>query len=522
MRVRQASGPIGSAAVPETDASIAAVPSTASAAETRLSFGLLVALLAGLTALRLAGLWISTVDLFYDEAQYWNWAQDLAFGYYSKPPLLAWILAGTRHVCGDSEFCTRAPAPLMYFVTSLLVYAATLRLYDRRTAFWAGLLTALTTGVVFSARVIATDVPLLMFWALALVAYTRLLSRRTPGWGLVLGLALGLGLLAKYAMAYFLAGMLLSAMASPAARAVLRSRAFLLALAVATVLILPNLVWNATHKYVTLWHTSDLVLGEEFRISLRRLGEFVGSQFGVFGPVVFAVMIIATFRLRSDRLTETDRIMVAFFVTPVAFVALIATFVHAYANWASVAAISGLILTAALIVRERRMGWLYGSIAIGLVMQGTLLLGDAVAVRIPASFAGFTNPYRRTLGWHAYADRVAEVAGEIKPAAIANDNRGDIAALRYYLRDRPFRILSWGTSDNPYFDSVHPLTDDAGEPVLFITSCRDVERLAPFYANVKPLGEFRATYGVSGTHAFAAFLLAQRRAPIGILQECRD
>jgi hypothetical protein len=495
---------------------------TGDAGAPRASLGLLVVLLAALTALRLAGLSVSAVDLFYDEAQYWNWAQDLAFGYFSKPPLLAWLLAGTRHICGDGEFCTRAPAPVIYFITSLLVYATARRLYDQRTAFWAALLTALTTGVVFSARVISTDVPLLMFWSLALLAYVRLLSAPTMSWGLVLGLAIGLGLLSKYAMIYFLPGMLLAALASRPARDLLRTRAFAAALGVASVVVLPNLIWNASHRFITLWHTSDLVLGEEFKPGIARLAEFLGSQFGVFGPVVFATMIVALFRLRTDRLTEPDRVMIAFYVTPLAFVTLITTVVRAYANWGSVAAISGLILTTALLLRERRTGWLLASIALGLVMQATLLAGDALALRIPASFAGVSNPYRRTLGWQAYAARVGDLAREVNPSAIANDNRGDIAVLRYYLRDRPLPILSWGTSDNPYFDSAHPLTDEAPEPVLFVTSCADTNRLAPFYAEIKPLGHFVATFGTSGTHAFRAFLLAKRRAPIGALEQCNE
>ena len=48
-------------------------------------------------------------------------------------------------------------------------------LYDARTGFWAAMLTALGTGAVFSARIMSTDVPLVMFWALALLAYVRLL-----------------------------------------------------------------------------------------------------------------------------------------------------------------------------------------------------------------------------------------------------------------------------------------------------------------------------------------------------------
>ncbi len=94
---------------------------------------------------------------------------------------------------------------------------------------------------------------------------------------------------------------------------------------------------------MTFRHTGDLVLGEEFRPSISRMLEFFGAQFGVFGPIVFAVMIAATVKLRSKDLIEQDRIMIAFFIVPVALITIIAIGVHAYANWASVSAISGLI-----------------------------------------------------------------------------------------------------------------------------------------------------------------------------------
>ena len=53
---------------------------------------LAVVILLGLTAVRLIGLRLSTVDLFFDEAQYWAWPREIAFGYISKPPLLACTL----------------------------------------------------------------------------------------------------------------------------------------------------------------------------------------------------------------------------------------------------------------------------------------------------------------------------------------------------------------------------------------------------------------------------------------------
>ncbi|MBN9059811.1 MAG: glycosyltransferase family 39 protein, partial [Rhizobiales bacterium] len=99
--------------------------------------GLLVLLLAVITLARLLALRFSVTDLQVDEAQYWDWSQHLAFGYFSKPPLIGWTIAAANMVCGTGVACVRAPSPLFYFGTSLLIYATAVRLYDRRIAFWA-------------------------------------------------------------------------------------------------------------------------------------------------------------------------------------------------------------------------------------------------------------------------------------------------------------------------------------------------------------------------------------------------
>ncbi|MEM8840085.1 MAG: glycosyltransferase family 39 protein, partial [Pseudomonadota bacterium] len=49
-----------------------------------------LALIFGLLAVRLFLVVISPLELYADEAQYWRWGQTLAWGYYSKPPMVAW------------------------------------------------------------------------------------------------------------------------------------------------------------------------------------------------------------------------------------------------------------------------------------------------------------------------------------------------------------------------------------------------------------------------------------------------
>src|SRR5215468_12464613 len=86
------------------------------------SLQLCVVLLATLTVVRLIGLHFSIVDLYIDESQYWSWSREPAFGYFSKPPLLAWVIAAAERICGDEEWCVRAPAPILYFAASLCAY----------------------------------------------------------------------------------------------------------------------------------------------------------------------------------------------------------------------------------------------------------------------------------------------------------------------------------------------------------------------------------------------------------------
>ncbi|MDD3837175.1 MAG: 4-amino-4-deoxy-L-arabinose transferase, partial [Phenylobacterium sp.] len=52
----------------------------------------LLLLVLGLTVARLMVLFDSPLELYPDEAQYWLWSRTLDFGYFSKPPVVAWTI----------------------------------------------------------------------------------------------------------------------------------------------------------------------------------------------------------------------------------------------------------------------------------------------------------------------------------------------------------------------------------------------------------------------------------------------
>jgi 4-amino-4-deoxy-L-arabinose transferase-like glycosyltransferase len=343
------------------------------------SFALTAALLGALTIIRLIGLRYSVVDLFFDESQYWAWSRDLAFGYFSKPPLLAWIIASSSAVCGDGEACVRAASPILYFGTSLAIYAIADELYDARTAFWSALTFALLPGVVFSGRIISTDVPLLLCWALALLAWVKLLRAPDWRWALLFGASLGFGMLAKYAMAYFLGGIAITALFDRASREVLLRPLTWAALGLALVILSPNVLWNMLNGFVTLKHTGDNIQGSGLKLSPLGALEFLGTQFGVAGPLLFGGFLVALVGFRKSSITREDRLMLAFALPSLAAITALGFFRTVNANWAAATFVPATIVVVAIWIREERVRLLGITLALGLIAQVALLGGDDIA-----------------------------------------------------------------------------------------------------------------------------------------------
>ena len=86
-------------------------------------FGPAFLLVAAVTALRWGLLAFNGTDLFVDESQYWLWGQEFAFGYYSKPPLIAWVIGAVTAVLGESPFAVRMPGAAFHGATALILAA---------------------------------------------------------------------------------------------------------------------------------------------------------------------------------------------------------------------------------------------------------------------------------------------------------------------------------------------------------------------------------------------------------------
>ncbi|MGH6814223.1 MAG: ArnT family glycosyltransferase, partial [Hyphomicrobiaceae bacterium] len=434
----------------------------------------LAVVLAGLLAFRIVALALNRTDLFFDESQYWSWSLEPAFGYYSKPPLVAWIVAAATAVCGDSEFCIRLPSPILHTLTAVLLYPIGRRLYSQQVGFWSAVAYATLPAVSLSAGIISTDVPLLSAWALALLFFALWIER--PSWGraLVLGTALGLGLNAKYAMLLFVPCAVLYFILVPERRDRLRDPSLWGAFLVGLLAIAPNLWWNLQNGLATFAHTADNAkwTGRLFRP--EKAAEFFLAQFGVMGPVLFAAFLAFLWRTRRHiaALAESDRLLVAF-STPIVLLFTLQGFIsRAHANWAATAYVAATVLVVAVLIRAGDWRWIKASFALHLAVALLIAFGTwrAGTIRLP----GVGDPFARTLGWRQLADTVRQTVLQTRErpfAAIVVDERATMAALLYYFQDRTIPVYAWRSTPKPrhHYELTRSYDAKAGEPALLVS-----------------------------------------------------
>ena len=437
------------------------------------------------TVARLVWLALGRVDLYPDEAQYWLWSLHPALGYYSKPPLVAWLIAATTAVFGEDELAIRLAAPLLHFGASLVIYAIARRLYDARVAMWSAIAYATLPGVAASAALISTDAPLLFCWAVAVYAFIR---AREPGggrWWIAVGSAAGVGLLAKYAMAYWLLSALLFLLLFRDERRHLPR--FLGAAAIAVVIYAPNFVWNALNGFVSYRHTRDNAALGGALLHPTHFLEFLGSQFAVFGPIFFTVlMLMALTAWRSFR--DRRAALLACFALPTLAMMLVVSFLsRAQPNWSAPTFVSAVVLVLVWLLERGRTALVAASVALHLLVAivtfGAHDAAAALRVDLPAKW----DLLHRLRGWNTLGRSVSQMLMRHPGTILLSDDREDMAALMYYVRPHPFDALKWNGEGGIHdeFDlTAQPSRYVGGDFLLVSHSPDNLERIFSRFAKV--------------------------------------
>ena len=144
-----------------------------------------------ITVLRIYSLHVSPIELSVDEAQYWHWSRNIDFGYFTKPPLVAWMIAFSTFIFGNEEWAVRLLSPITHLFISLVLWGTANFFFGSNSGKTAALIWIFTPAVSLGGFIISTDTPLLLFWSLSLFCLLMSLRNDTNVSSVFAGIFLG-------------------------------------------------------------------------------------------------------------------------------------------------------------------------------------------------------------------------------------------------------------------------------------------------------------------------------------------
>ncbi len=439
-----------------------------------------------ITALRTAALAISPLELGVDEAQYWLWSKTLDFGYFTKPPMVAWIIGASHWLFGQHVMAVRLPACWLNFATALVLWQTATWLYGRNAGRWASLLWISLPAVGLGSFLISTDTPLLLCISLALLAVAGSSCNKIPPTRAMIyaGLALGVGMLTKYAALYGLFGLLLIwAIGRHQPVPIIRGKHLLLALVAFLIAASPNLVWNIAHDFSTMRHLGDNANLAKRTNDLTESLIFLISQAGVAGPLVFVLMSGIFIAARHERHAGW---LIWMAVPVLVLMSLQAYLSEANANWAMTAYPALCVWLGGWIAgyttkdnnadkkpSKTRIWAGYGAFGVNAALAIVLLIITMAGSLGPVTPA--SDPLRRLRGWHQLAGDLERHLFAHEAARIIADRRATASLLSWHFRNKEVTIMVHDADGKPsnHFEASHSWKRIAGSPVLVLSGSID-------------------------------------------------
>ena len=452
------------------------------------------------------------LDLGPDEAHYWEWSRRLDWSYYSKGPLIAYLIRIGTSLLGESVLGIRIMAVICSALSSIFIYLLGKNLYDEHVGLSSAMLLQIiplysTYGIIFT-----IDSPLILFWTLSLLFLWKATSTQSkvgspetePAREIIkeshishltsqiywclLGITVGLGLLAKYTMAFFYPCALLFLLFSKESRKLLFRKGPYISLLISLFVFSPVIIWNAHHGWVTFHHTAGQAhLAEGFQISPKDFLEFIGSQLGVITPLLLVLIALPVWKMRRS---SQGAFLFWFSIPIVIFFVFKSIQAKVQANWALQGYITGIIAFSAYYIKR------FSSLGKGIRILVIAALVLSLGVTAVAHYSSVINlpvkldPTSRLLGWQELGEKVTMIYEEMsatRPVFIFSDSYQISSELAFYVSGHPVTYcINLGRRMNQYdiwpgfYDLIH-------HDAIFISAGDNTfpEKLAPAFQKVE-------------------------------------
>jgi hypothetical protein len=364
------------------------------------------------------------------------------------------------------------------------------------------------------------DTPLLLFWTATLWALGRLLATGRGGWWLVAGAAVGLSLDSKYTAMLLLPCIAAWIGAVPTLHPWLRKPYPWAAAALASLLFVPVLVWNAGHEWISFAKQGERAADWHPARAAQFVAELLGGQVGLATPLIAVLfgagIVLAVRHIRSRDPAWTLLAMLT--AIPALVFLQHAVGDRVQANWPSV-----LYPAAAIAAAGLSAGWLRllrPAVALGLFITFVVWVqGVAAPLPLPARW---DPTLLRLGGWDDLAASIDAARQREDAAFVAADNYGDAAIL---ARALPAGVPVLGVDARwSLFALPDARSQITGRTGLLLRSARREDAPDPAdWSEITPLGRIARERGGMTAEDFLLYRVVGRpgAVPVAVMPRPR-
>ncbi len=357
-------------------------------------------------------------ELLHDEAYYWFYSTDLAWGYYDHPPMIA-LLIRMGYSLFPNELGVRLLIAFMSVgVLIMIVEMARVKNYLLFFVFVFSI-------VIFQAGgfIAVPDTPLIFFATLFFYSYRKYLEEDKPANALLLVLGIAGMLYSKYF------GGLVIVFTLASNWKIAKRKSFWFIVLLSALLMIPHLIWQIHHDFINFYFYL-VERGRNSYFDIMNIINYPAGQLVIMNPLM-AYFLIA-YAVKNKTRNPFYRALIFNIIGVFGLGFLLSFFGPVEANW-TVTAYVPLILLAYPVIEGKlkihKTVYLLGGISLALILLGRIyLVYDFIPTKDEPKL---TNEFH---GWKKWALEIKKIAGD-RPVVFANSYQKASKYLFYAKRE---------------------------------------------------------------------------------------
>ena len=410
---------------------------------------------------------VATMGLTPQDAYYYYYSEQMELSYFDHPPMIAWFLKLFSFVFGKEVWVIKMADLIITLLTLYAFYYLSGMFLSKSKNAKALLLLGSTFMITILSISSAPDVPLMLFWTISLIFLCKAIFEGRLVYWVLSGFSIGFAFDSKYTAVFLLMGLGVFLVFSKQYRRFIFSKYTLLLLMSFCIAILPVVIWNVQHDFVSFkFQTGHRAEAFSLRnlTALNFIGT-VGHQLLLLLPIFLISLFIVFWKL-IRRVVKTGVMMddrklflVSFSVPLLLFFFSVSLIDWVKINWMMPAYISGAILLAAFLPRKFLKAQLLVSMFLHIVLLVQIVLYP-VPVKSDDTW----------WGWDKLNSEVLDIRAEYPGYFIfSNDGYKTTAILNFYDQEVYAGNI---VGENALQFSIRDtnLTDLVGRNAIFIDS----------------------------------------------------